>query len=158
MSNTDATPTPEQLNEFKEAFVLFDRRGNGEVPLPSVGTLLRALGQNPTEAEVQKITSDINPSGNAEGVDFDGFVKIVMRPGGFNSANSEASFNEFVQAFQVFDREGNGFISGGELRYVLTSLGEALSDAEVDELLKGVPMDKHGNINYEELVRTLISA
>ncbi|KAJ1883718.1 myosin II light chain, partial [Kickxella alabastrina] len=85
------------------------------------------------------------------------FVEIVMRPGGFNSANSEASFNEFVQAFQVFDREGNGFISAGELRYVLTSLGEALSDAEVDELLKGVPMDKHGNINYEEFVRTLTS-
>ncbi|KAI8325622.1 EF-hand [Martensiomyces pterosporus] len=144
--------------EFKEAFGLFDRTGGGKVPLSSLGTLLRALGQNPTEAEVHDITGDIDPSDETSGISFDEFVKIVMRPGGFSSASSESSFNEFVQAFQVFDREGNGFISAGELRYVLTSLGEALSDAEVDELLKGIPMDKHGNINYEEFVRTLTSA
>ncbi|KAJ1648074.1 myosin II light chain [Coemansia asiatica] len=150
------TPTPEQLNEFKEAFGLFDRTGGGTIPPSSLGTLLRALGQNPTEAEVHELTGDIDPSNDSKGIDFDTFVQIVMRPSGFSSASSEDSFNEFVQAFQVFDRDFNGFISAGELRYVLTSLGEPLSDAEVDELLKGVPMDKHGNINYEEFVKTLI--
>lgn len=45
---------------------------------------------------------------------------------------------EFVRGFQVFDKEGTGYIGVGELRYVLTSLGEKLSDEEVDELLKGV--------------------
>ena len=34
----------------------------------------------------------------------------------------------------MFDKEGNGYIGAGELRYVLTSLGEKLSDEEVDEL------------------------
>ena len=38
----------------------------------------------------------------------------------------------------MFDKEGNGFIGAGELRYVLTQLGEKMSDEEVDELLKGV--------------------
>ncbi|KAJ2746403.1 myosin II light chain [Coemansia sp. BCRC 34301] len=152
------TPSSEQLNEFKEAFGLFDRTGEGKIPSSSLGTLLRALGQNPTEAEVSDITSRIDPKNKASGIPFDEFVKIAMRPGGFSLLNSEDSFNEFVQAFQVFDREGNGFISAGELRYVLTSLGEALSDAEVDELLKGFPMDKHGNINYEQFVRTLTEA
>lgn len=38
----------------------------------------------------------------------------------------------------MFDKEGNGFIGQGELKYVLTSLGEKLSEEEVDELLKGV--------------------
>ena len=48
------------------------------------------------------------------------------------------SAEEFIRGFQVFDKEGNGFIGAGELRYVLTQLGEKMSDEEVDELLKGV--------------------
>jgi calmodulin len=48
------------------------------------------------------------------------------------------STEEFVRGFQVFDKEGNGFIGAGELRYVLTQLGEKMTDEEVDELLKGV--------------------
>ncbi|OMH81045.1 Calmodulin [Zancudomyces culisetae] len=156
-----AAPTEEQLAakpffncidsikiDYREAFTLFDRTGEGKVPMSSVGTLLRALGQNPTEAEIRDITGDLDPN-DGKSIDFDDFLKILLRPGGFKSAATEATFNEFVQAFQVFDREGNGFISVGELRYVLTSLGDRLTDAEVDELLKGVEVDNHENINYE---------
>lgn len=49
-----------------------------------------------------------------------------------------ASVEEFIRGFQVFDKEGNGYIGAGELRYVLTQLGEKMTDEEVDELLKGV--------------------
>jgi Ca2+-binding EF-hand superfamily protein len=42
----------------------------------------------------------------------------------------------------VFDKDGNGYIAAGELRYVLTSLGEKLSDEEVDELMKGVQIER----------------
>ena len=42
----------------------------------------------------------------------------------------------------MFDKDGSGYIGVGELRYVLTSLGEKLSDDEVDELLKGVATEK----------------
>jgi hypothetical protein len=34
------------------------------------------------------------------------------------------------------------------LTAVLTSLGEKLSDSEVDELLKGVAVSRDGNVNY----------
>lgn len=48
-----------------------------------------------------------------------------------------------MRGFQVFDKEGTGYIGVGELRYVLTSLGEKLSDEEVDELLKGVTVSPY---------------
>jgi hypothetical protein len=48
--------------------------------------------------------------------------------------------DEFIKGFQVFDKVGNGFIGAGELRYVLTQLGEKMTDEEVDELLKGFPV------------------
>ncbi|KAG9042159.1 SCF ubiquitin ligase complex subunit cdc4 [Tulasnella sp. UAMH 9824] len=64
---------------------------------------------------------------------------------------------EFVRGFQVFDKEGNGFIGAGELRYVLTQLGEKMTDAEVDELMKGVQVGPDGNVNYETFTRMLLS-
>lgn len=56
--------------------------------------------------------------------------------------SSLPTIEEFIRGFQVFDKEGNGFIGAGELRYVLTSLGEKLNDDEVDELLKGVQVGR----------------
>lgn len=44
-------------SEYKEAFALFDKRGTGAVPRETLGDLLRALGQNPTQAEVAEIIS-----------------------------------------------------------------------------------------------------
>ncbi|KAG8839068.1 SCF ubiquitin ligase complex subunit cdc4 [Serendipita sp. 400] len=64
---------------------------------------------------------------------------------------------EFIRGFQVFDKEGNGYIGAGELRYVLTQLGEKMTDEEVDELLKGVQIGADGNVNYESFVRTILS-
>lgn len=35
---------------------------------------------------------------------------------------------ELIEAFKVFDRDGNGLISAAELRHVMTNLGEKLTD------------------------------
>lgn len=44
---------------YKEAFSLFDKRGNGRVALESLGDLLRACGQNPTLAEIGDLEKSI---------------------------------------------------------------------------------------------------
>ena len=43
--------------EYKEAFALFDKKGTGAVPRETLGDLLRALGQNPTQAEVADLVA-----------------------------------------------------------------------------------------------------
>ncbi|KAF9019171.1 hypothetical protein BGZ52_003655 [Haplosporangium bisporale] len=131
--------------EYREGFNLFDRKGNGTIDTESVGDLLRALGQNPTNAEVEQLTAQADPTGSRS-IGFDTFLRILLRPDGFRPAGT---YDEFVNGFKVFDKDGDGFISSGELRSVLTSLGEKLSDAEMDELLKGVTVDKTGRVNYE---------
>jgi Ca2+-binding EF-hand superfamily protein len=44
---------------YKEAFALFDKRGNGRVALDSLGDLLRACGQNPTMAEIRDLEKNV---------------------------------------------------------------------------------------------------
>ena len=45
----------DQINEFHEAFLLYDNRGDGKISVNLIGDVMRALGQNPTESEVKII-------------------------------------------------------------------------------------------------------
>lgn len=67
------------------------------------------------------------------------------------------SEEEIREAFRVFDKDGNGFISADELRHVMTSLGEKLTDEEVDEMIREADIDGDGQINYEGASTTTIS-
>ena len=50
--------------EYRDAFALFDKRGDGKIDSDQIGDVLRALGLNPTEAEVTKIVQEIDPKGS----------------------------------------------------------------------------------------------
>lgn len=52
------------------------------------------------------------------------------------------------EAFRVFDRNGDGYISAPELRLVMTNLGEKLTDEEVDDMIKEADLDGDGVVSY----------
>ncbi len=54
------------------------------------------------------------------------------------------SEEEILEAFKVFDKDGNGFISAAELRHIMTNLGEKLTDEEVDEMIREADIDGDG--------------
>uniref|UniRef100_A0A2K6S4I3 EF-hand domain-containing protein n=1 Tax=Saimiri boliviensis boliviensis TaxID=39432 RepID=A0A2K6S4I3_SAIBB len=56
--------TEEQVAEFKEAFSLFDKDGDGTITTKELGTVMGSLGQNPTEAELQDVINEVDADGN----------------------------------------------------------------------------------------------
>ena len=176
--------TEEEISEAKEAFSLFDRDGDGTITTKELGTVMRSLGalllihlrplvlvlrstllgQNPTENELIDMINEVDADGNGV-IDFPEFLTMLVRKK--LDSDSEA---EIKEAFKVFDKDGNGYISAAELRYVMNGLGalllihlcplvlvlrsplrigEKLTEDEVDEMIREADVDGDGLISYD---------
>ncbi len=56
---------------------------------------------------------------------------------------------ELRESFKVFDKNGDGYISASELRHVMITLGEKLTDEEVEEMIREADIDGDGQVNYD---------
>lgn len=63
--------------------------------------------------------------------------------------NAVDSEQEIREAFKVFDKEGTGSISSAYLRHIMTTMGDRLSDDEVDEMIQEADIDGDGDIDYD---------
>ena len=50
---------------------------------------------------------------------------------------------------RVFDKDKDGFLSVSELRRIMTSMGEKLTKAEVDDMISEADKNGDGRINYK---------
>lgn len=63
---------------------------------------------------------------------------------------------EIREIFNVFDRDGSGTINSSELRHVMKAIGENLTDAEIDDLIKEADVDGNGTIDCEFMSSILL--
>ncbi|XP_068913946.1 calmodulin-like isoform X1 [Tenebrio molitor] len=139
----------DQVAEFKEAFMLFDKDEDGTITMAELGVVMRSLGQRPTETELRDMVNEVDQDGNGT-IEFNEFLQMMSKK--MKDADGE---EELKEAFRVFDKNNDGLISSNELRHVMTSLGERLSEEEVDDMIKEADLDGDGQVNYEEFVNIL---
>ena len=77
-------------------------------------------------------------------IDFLEFLEVMASRMGENSFE-----DDMREAFQMFDRDCNGYISKRELKFVMISLGEQITEAAVENMMKEVDLDGDGRVNYE---------
>ena len=64
--------TKEQIADFKEAFFLFDKNGDGTISATELGSVLKLLGENPDQEVLEEMVNqaDVNRNGTIEFPEF----------------------------------------------------------------------------------------
>ncbi|GAA5801031.1 hypothetical protein HPULCUR_006473 [Helicostylum pulchrum] len=136
--------TQEQITEYREAFQLFDKNGDGSISASELGVVLRSFGMNPSDAELQDMVNDVDADNNGH-IDFEEFLSLVK------TLKSESDDTDDLQeAFKVFDADGNGVIDRNELHKVMSSLNETLTEQELDAMIREADINGDGQISFEE--------
>lgn len=63
---------------------------------------------------------------------------------------------EYTEAFQVFDREGNGTVNREEMKQILITLGDRITEQEVEYMLRDADINEDGLIEYKKFIRLML--
>lgn len=106
-------------------------------------------GYNPTDAELKSYIAEVDSDRNGK-IEFPDFLTLMKK----QIKNDDAE-EEVREAFKVFDREGTGLINAAHLKHAMTTIGEKLTEDEVNDMLKEADTRNDGLINYDELIQLL---
>jgi len=109
---------------------------------------VRAMGKNPTEAELKKATD-----GLSDNVDFNTFKTLQGKPFPTPQDQDKPCRN----AFKLLDADSNGTIPESELRQMLATVGDPMTHQEIDILMEDVEVDDLGRVHYHQLVDLMVT-
>lgn len=140
----------EQLTEIKQVFDRFDQEETGQISSKDLGNILRSFGIDVLDRDLTDLLEEINRD-NGGKISFSSFLEILI------SRLDNLEFEKMIiSAFEVFDSTKRGIISASELRYLMTHLGERLSEEEVNEMIRDADVDGTGQIDYRSFVKRMM--
>jgi Ca2+-binding EF-hand superfamily protein len=141
--------SPEEKENFHNAFNAFDEHRDGKISPDLLGKLLRAVGFNPYPEEVEDMIEDACPRGGL--LSFDTFLYLL-------SAHAKAAEPEveLVAAFRVFDKQGTGRLPVETIQKILRSIKRPFTDDQIAELLASADVDAQQSVDYADFVKLIL--
>jgi Ca2+-binding EF-hand superfamily protein len=139
--------SPDDRENFKNAFDAFDDDRDDRVASDVLGKLLRAVGFNPLPEEVEDMAEDIG----APTFDFNSFLYILYR-----HAREADPEGELVDSFKVFDKTGSGKLKTDKIRQILGNLKQPFTDDQISELLGQAEVDSNDEVVYADFVKVML--
>merc|ERR1712215_538567 len=171
-TNTMAKPDPyadidfEEINEqtnlandeikcLKVCFDLFDTKKQEVLSGDDLGEIMRAMGFRPTEEELADLLHEVDEDGSGE-IEFGEFCQLCAT---FlvEDPDMETMKKELKDAFRVYDKEGQGFITNDTLRELIGDLLAPLTDEELDGIIDELDEDGSGSMDFDEFCEMMMT-
>jgi Ca2+-binding EF-hand superfamily protein len=142
----------EQIQLLKKAFDAFDREKKGCISTEMVGTILEMLGHRLDDDMLAEIIAEVDADGSGE-LEFEEFVTLSARF--LVEEDAEAMQQELREAFRLYDKEGNGYITTTVLREILKELDDKLTAQDLDLMIEEIDSDGSGTVDFDEFMEVM---
>jgi len=143
---------PEKEAMMRKAFQMFDQGKTGFIESVKIATILTTLGHTFDEDELQTLIEQHDVEGQGK-INFDAFSEIA---GHFlEEEDDEAMLQELKEAFRLYDREGNGYITTAVLREILKALDDKLTSDDLDGMIAEIDTDGSGTVDFDEFMEMM---
>ncbi|CAF1075951.1 unnamed protein product [Adineta ricciae] len=145
--------TSEEVFEYTQAFILFDRDEDDYINAKDLSILIRSLEQNPTDDQIQQLIENIVDE-ECNLIDCKQFL-IMMSV--LKKTRDSDNKRELREIFDAIDGDGNGSIESEELRALMTLLTNGndemkLTKEEADAMIAEIDVDKDKRIGFDEFL------
>ncbi|KAL6436280.1 hypothetical protein ACFW04_004678 [Cataglyphis niger] len=137
---------------MRKAFQMFDTTKSGFIDTMKISTILNTMGQLFDDGELNALIEENDPEGLGK-VNFDGFCKIAGRF--LEEEDAEAMQEELKEAFRLYDREGNGYITTATLKEILAALDDKLTNSDLDGIIAEIDTDGSGTVDFDEFMEMM---
>ncbi|KAL2920977.1 Calmodulin-like protein 5 [Bienertia sinuspersici] len=156
--NSPQKPLPKPMGavELRQVFDMFDQNGDGRITMSELRDSLINMGIFIPDSDLLEMIAniDVNGDGCVDGTEFQALYDVIMER---NGVDDESDEEDMKDAFSVFDKNGDGFISVDELRSVLGSLGlnqgKNLEDCKL--MIMKVDVDGDGMVSFKEFKKMM---
>jgi troponin C len=146
--------TDQQKEEFRAAFDIFvEDSEDGTISTKELGKVLRMLGQNPSEQELQEMVDEVDEDGSGT-IDFDEFTQMMSKQLAAEALEQipERPEKELAEAFRIFDKNCDGYLDFDEIKAVLDTVGEKFEEWEIKTFIAEGDKNDDGKMDYEEWI------
>lgn len=142
----------QQLELLRNAFNAFDQEKKGCIGTQMVGTILSMLGHQLDDKLLKEIIDEVDADGSGE-LEFEEFVTLAARF--LVEEDAEAMQQELKEAFRLYDKEGNGYITTQVLREILKELDDNLTNDDLDMMIEEIDSDGSGTVDFDEFMEVM---
>lgn len=153
LNTTVRSSKEEKQNELKAAFSLFDLDEDGKISLEEFGVICHELGLSLSEKDLITIAKESSVDCVNKGyISFEDFSYVMN-----SKLNDSDTEKELKEAFKVFDREGNGYFTSKELRFVMSKIANVLTEEQIDTLINKIDQNGDGQVDFDEFIAMMMN-
>jgi len=137
---------PEQVDSLKKGFDGFDKEG-GTINQTTMMMILKSMGVDVNKTDMDNYASEVDEEETGKF----SFYMFCQVAGKFMIEDDEEQMKEELkEAFRIYDKEGQGFITNDVLKEILREIDPTLTEGDLDNIIEEVDEDGSGTMDFDE--------